>query len=314
MKPQSAGQLLAVVAALSFGLSGVFIKPLLEAGWSPAAAVTVRAFIGGLALLPIALLTLRGKWSSLWRGRWRVLGMGLVGVGGTQLFYFAAVQRIPVGTAILIEYMAPLLLVAVAWASTQAMPKIAVLVGSGIALTGLVLIVSPGGSGRLDLLGLIFAVFGMIGCASYFVISARPSDNLPPVALASSGLLLGGVLLSVASAVGVLPFSTTFDDVELMGSATPWWAPMLVVGLVATALAYATSIAASSILGSRMASFLGLLEVAAAGIYAWLLLGEELGPVQILGGVLILAGIGFVQSDKSSAAVPLEAASVPLAH
>lgn len=309
MKPQFSGQLLAVVAALSFGLSGVFIKPLLEAGWSPAAAVTVRALIGGLALLPLALLTLRGKWTSLWRGRWRVLGMGLIGVGSTQLFYFAAVQRIPVGTAILMEYMAPLLLVALAWATTRKMPKVAVLVGSVIALSGLVLIVSPGGSGGLDLLGLFFAAIAMIGCAAYFVISARPSDDLPPVALAAAGLLIGAALLGIASAVGVVPFSTSFADVEMMGSATPWWVPMLVVGLVATALAYATSIAASGILGSRMASFLGLLEVAAAGIYAWLLLDEALGPVQILGGALILTGIGFVQSDKTVPTVPLEPAS-----
>src|ERR1700710_2980874 len=90
------GLLIALLAAATFGMSGAFIKPLLESGWSPAAAVTVRALIGGIVLTPFALFALRGRWDAFWRGRWRVLAMALVGVAGTQLVYFAALQRIPV--------------------------------------------------------------------------------------------------------------------------------------------------------------------------------------------------------------------------
>src|SRR6188768_3565185 len=128
------GLLIALIAAASFGASGAVLKPMFEAGWSPAAVVTVRAFIGGFALLPFALVAMRGRWAALWRGRWRVLGMAIVGVSGTQLVYFSAIERIPVGTGILIEYMAPLLLVAVAWVTTRRMPHAVVLVGSVVAL------------------------------------------------------------------------------------------------------------------------------------------------------------------------------------
>jgi len=142
----SIGLLVAVAAAGTFGMSGAFMKPLLEAGWSPAAAVTLRALVGGIVLLPIALVLLRGKWDALWRGRWRVLLMALIGVAGTQLVYFAAVQRIAVGTAILIEYMAPLLLVAFVWLRTRRMPKAVVLVGSVVVIGTVVLVVGSGGS------------------------------------------------------------------------------------------------------------------------------------------------------------------------
>src|SRR5690606_21610105 len=87
------GLLVAVAAAGTFGMSGAFMKPLMEAGWSPAAAVTFRALVGGIVLLPVALVLLRGRWDALWRGRWRVALMALIGVAGTQLVYFAAVQR-----------------------------------------------------------------------------------------------------------------------------------------------------------------------------------------------------------------------------
>ena len=88
----------------------------------------------------------------------------------------------------------------------------------------------------------------------------------------------------------------------MFGNAVAWWIPLLIVGVVATAIAYAASITASEMLGSRLASFAGLLEVVAATFYAWLLLGERLTIPQLLGGVLILVGIGFVRSEKRALA------------
>ncbi|PPF63176.1 EamA family transporter [Clavibacter michiganensis] len=304
----SAGLVIAVIAAATFGTSGALVKPLLESGWSPAAAVTVRALVGGVVLAPVAILTLRGRWSALWRSRGRVLAMALIGVAGTQLLYFAAIQRIPVGTGILIEYMAPLLLVAFAWARTRRMPKAVVLIGSVVALVGLVMVVSPGGTASLDVLGLALAVAAMVGCAVYYVVAARPDDGLPPVALAAAGLVIGGLALGAVGLTGLVPFTVTFDDVAFFGSAAPWWLPLLLVGVVSTAIAYATSITATQMLGSRLASFVGLLEVVAATFYAWLLLGEQLTLPQLLGGALILVGIGFVRSEKTDA--PIEPASV----
>ena len=296
----STGLLVAVVAAASFGVSGPFVKPLLEGGWSPVAAVALRALVGGVVLAPIALVALRGRLAPVWRARRRVLGMAVVGVAGTQVFYFAAIQHIPVGTAILLEYTAPLLLVAVAWVATRRRPAAVVLVGSAVAAAGLLLVVSPAGGGALDPVGIALGVAAMVCCAGYFVIAALPSDGLPPVALAASGLLVGSALLGLLGLTGLVPFTATADDVVVLGSTVPWWVPMLVVGLVATSLAYATSITASSMLGSRLASFVGLLEVAAAAIWAWVLLDEQLTALQLVGGALIVAGIVAVRADTSA--------------
>jgi drug/metabolite transporter (DMT)-like permease len=307
----SLGLLIAVVAAATFGMSGAFIKPLLEAGWSPAAAVTARALIGGIVLVPFAAYSLRGQWAVLWRARWRVLAMGLIGVAATQLVYFAALQRISVGTAILIEYMAPLLLVLFVWATSRRVPKAVVLVGSVVAMAGLVLVVSPGTRGSADLLGLFFAALATLGCAVYYVVAAHPSDGLPPVALAASGLVLGGVVLGLVGLTGIVPLAVTFGPVRMLGTSVAWWIPLLIVGVLATAVAYATSITATAMLGSRLASFLGLLEVVAAALYAWILLGEDLSVSQLVGGVLILVGIGFVRAEKSDTDAELEAGAIP---
>jgi drug/metabolite transporter (DMT)-like permease len=300
MKRTSLGLIIAVVAAFTFGSSGPLVKPLLEAGWSPAAAVMVRALVGGLVLLPVALVLLRGKWDAVRRGRWRILAMALVGVAGTQLVYFAAVQRVPVSTAILMEYMAPVLLVLFVWVRSRRMPRAVVIAGSLVAVAGLVLVVSPGGAGSFDPLGLLFGAMAMVGCAIYFVLAAKPSDGLPPIAFACFGLLGGGLSLLLVGLLGIVPFTATFGEVAFLGSPAPWWVPLLIVGVVATAIAYATSITSSEMLGSRVASFAGLLEVVAGALYAWLLLGENLTVPQLLGGVLILGGIALVRSEKTS--------------
>lgn len=304
MASKSAGLVAAAISFISFGTSGAFVKPLLEAGWSPTAAVTARALVAGLVLLPFVLFSLRGKWTVLWQARWPVLGMGLAGVAVTQVLYFAAIQRIPVATALLIEFLAPLLLVGFTWAVSRKTPAPVVLVGSVLALGGLVLVIGPGAIRAVDPIGLAAAFGAAIGCAVYFVIAARPNNGLPPVALAGAGLLLAAPVLALVGALGLLPFTATFDDLRLLGATTAWWVPLLVVAVVGTALAYASGITASGILGSRVASFIALLEVVSASLFAWVLLGEELSPLQLAGGLLILAGIASVRAERPEVQEP----------
>jgi len=294
ISPLSGGLLVALLAAVSFGTSGALVKPILEAGWSPTAAVTARALTAGVVLLPLALLSLRGRWAALWRGRWRILAMGVIGVASTQLAYFAALQTIPVSTALLIEFLAPLLLVGFAWVTTRRMPRRTVLLGSALAVGGLVLVIGPGAIGAEDPVGVIFAFGAAIACAVFFVVAARPAQGLPPIALAAFGLLLGGAVLGLLGMTGVLPFTATFGQIALLGSMAPWWVPLLVLAVFSTAVAYAAGITAAGALGSRLASFTGLLEVIFASLFAWLLLGEQLAPLQLLGGLLILGGIAAV--------------------
>lgn len=308
------GLAVAVAAALAFGMSGPFVKPLLEAGWSPAAAVTVRSLVGGLVLVPFALITLRGRWRGLWGARKRILLIGLIGSAATQLAYFASIERIPVSTGILIEFMAPLLLVGFVWFRTRKTPGAVVLFGSVFAIIGLFLVVSPGEGGALDPLGLLFAAAAAIGCAVYFVAAADGDDDVSPIAVASVSLLLGGVAIALLSLTGLVPFTMTFGTVELFGEATPWWVPIAIIAIVATGFSYAVSIIASQMLGARLASFAGLLEVVASTIYAWLLLGEQMTLLQLLGGALILLGIGFVRSEKTPALLPEEVGLLPAAE
>lgn len=127
------------------------------------------------------------------------------------------------------------------------------------------------------------------------MLSARADTGIPPIALAGSGLLLGAVGLSLAALVGVLPFAWTTADVDYRFGAVPWFVPVLAIGVIATALAYVLGIVSTRMLGSRLASFVALAEVVAALLFGWLLLGQLPGPLQALGGVLVLAGVVVVK-------------------
>jgi drug/metabolite transporter (DMT)-like permease len=157
------------------------------------------------------------------------------------------------------------------------------------------LIIGPVGGG--DPLGYLFAGIAAVGCALYYVIAARPAHGLPPVALGAFGLLLGAASLGLVGATGLVPFVVTVGEVAAAGVTVPWWLPLLVLGGT-TAVGYATGIAASQLLGSRLMSFVGMLEVVFASLFAWITLGEALGLLQFVGGALILVGIALVKAEK----------------
>lgn len=286
---------LAVAAAFAFGSSGAWARGLIDAGWTPGAAVTVRVWVAALVLLVPTVLALRGRWRALRQNAGMVAAYGLLAVAATQLCYFQAVAVMDVGIALLIEYTAPVAVLLWLWLRRGERPTRRSILGAGIAFVGLVLMLDIVTGAQVDVVGVLWALGAMVGAASYFVLSARADTGIPPIALAGSGLLLGAVGLSLAALIGVLPFAWTTADVEYRFGAVPWFVPVLVIGVIATALAYVLGIVSTRMLGSRLASFVALAEVVAALLFGWLLLGQLPGPLQALGGVLVLAGVVVVK-------------------
>ncbi len=311
-RARTTGLLLGVASALAFSSSGPLIKPLLEAGWSLGAALLVRVGLAAVVLAPALVIAIRRR-PSLVRRYWRlIIAFGVTGVVGGQLFFFAAMQRMPVAVALLIEYLAPVLLVGLAWARTRRAPSRLVMAGSVIAIVGLVLVVDIAGA-RFDLLGTLLALAAAICVGAYFLLAEQAGEDLPPLALAAGGLLTGTAFLGLLCLAGVLPFAAPAVAIPIAGQEVPWFLPLLWVGVVGTTAGYAFGVMAVPRIGSRVASFVGLSEVLFALGFAWLLLGETPAPIQYIGGVLILTGVVLVRLDASSAGNPRgEAATVPV--
>jgi drug/metabolite transporter (DMT)-like permease len=306
---RTTGLLLGIASALAFSSSGPFVKPLLEAGWSLGAALLVRMGVAGLVLSPALFLAMKRQPGFL-RRHWRlIVGFGLMPVLGCQLFFFSAMQRMPVAVALLIQYLAPVMLVAAVWLRTRRRPSGLVLWGSVVAIAGLVLVVDISGA-SFDLLGTLFALAAAVCVCAYFVISERAGDDLPPLALAASGLLTGALVMGLLCLTGLMPFRAPAVDVVLGGVEVPWWMPILWVAAVATTLGYAFGVMAVPRIGSRVASFVGLSEVLFALGFAWIFLAEVPAPIQFVGGALLLAGVVLVRADASSTGNPRGEAAV----
>ncbi|WP_280299448.1 EamA family transporter [Nocardia neocaledoniensis] len=288
------GLLFAVASAASFGLSGSLARGLMNAGWSAAAVVAVRVLLAAAVLLPLAIPQLRGRWNLLRENLPLVVAYGLIAVAGTQLAYFNAVAHMEVGVALLIEFAAPIAIVGWLWLRHQQRPGAATVAGALLGITGLLLVLDVLSGVSADPIGILWALGSMVGAATYFLLSAEGGE-LPGTVLAAGGLLIGGVALLLAGAAGIVPLRATTETVVFDDFSTPWWVPILLIGIVTAAIAYVTGIAATRRLGSRLASFVALNEVLAALLFAWALLGEAPRPIQLLGGALILVGVVAVR-------------------
>jgi drug/metabolite transporter (DMT)-like permease len=302
----AAGLGLALVSAASFGLSGPFAKALIDAGWSANGAVLVR-LAGAAAVLAVLLAVLRpGVVAAIRRDGPALLLYGLLATGGVQVAFFNAVRYLPVPVALLMEYMGPILVVGWVWFVRRRPPTGRTLTGGAVALAGLALVVGVWDVDGIVWAGVAWGLFAAVCQASYFLIADRADAGTPPLVLAGVGMAIGAVLVAVLGAVGVLPVvvDTAASPVLLAGVDVGWVVTAALLVLVATVLAYLTGVMAVARIGATRGSLVALLEVVAAAVASWLLLGQVPTAVQAAGGVLILAGVALTQAARPAAVAP----------
>ncbi|WJM14313.1 DMT family transporter [Microbacterium arborescens] len=300
---RTAGMAMAVASALAFSSSGPLVKPLLEGGWSLGAALFIRIGVAALILSPFLIRAVARERGFLRRHGLALIAFGAMPVVGCQLFYFSAMQRMPVAVALLIQYLAPVLLVIWVWLTTRRRPSPTVIAGSVVAMAGLVLVVDIAGA-RFDFWGTLLALGAALCTCVYFVMAERTGDTLPPLVLAAGGMVVATAIIGSLLLTGILPFTTSTVLADVVGMQLPPVVVLLWVG-AATGTAYALGVSAVPRTGSRLASFIGLSEVLFALGFAWLLLAEAPAPVQFIGGALILVGVVLVRldADRTTTAV-----------
>ena len=305
------GLALALFSAATFGTSGTFADSLMRAGWTPAAVVTARITLAAVFLTGPAVMSLRGRWSSMRGALPAILAFGVIAVAGCQLCFFNAVQRLDVGVALLLEYLGILFVVVWMWFRHGQQPRRLTVIGGIAALVGLVLVLNPS-AGGIDPIGVMWGLFAASGLAFFFVMSSKSDVAIPPLALSWGAMVTGAVTLIVVDLAHIAPFRASTRDVALLHHSTSWLVPVLGLSLVAAAIAYAAGIAAARRLGAKVASFVGLTEVLFAVLIAWALLGQAPVLAQVIGGVIVLVGITLVRADErtpaGSSAVEPEAA------
>ncbi|RBP65519.1 threonine/homoserine efflux transporter RhtA [Brevibacterium sanguinis] len=287
------GFLLTLASAFFFAVSGPIAKTMYAIGWNPGSVVLIRLTGSALLLLIPSLIALRGRWDEV-RRHWKTVATyGLVSMAGVQGFYFMAVEHLTVAVALLLEMTAPMLIVFWIWARTRTRPATVTFIGVVVSMIGLVLILDLRNS-SISLFGVLMALAAAVCLASYFLVSAKESINVPPVALTGLGMGVGALVMGIVVLAGVMPGRIVTADVDFGGRSVSWILPMAMIVLF-TVGAYITGIVGLRYIGATVGSFVNLIEVPFSVIAAWLLLAEMPAPIQLFGGVFILGGVGFIK-------------------
>lgn len=291
---------LSASAAVASSASGPFGKSLILSGWSTSGVLLSRTALATLVLLPAAVwfvvrcgAGLKGNFSG-------IVLLGTIGIAGTSICYYNAVSTLPVGVAMIVLYISPVLVLAWLWIRHGERPAVRTILGAAVAIGGLSLAVAAMGIDRLPSpAGLGWAFGGALCVATYFLTSDRMTASIHPVTLACAGLAVSSVTIGAVALVGLLPVRIRLGLVDLGGVSVSPVIPLAIVVCVSTVYVYVAGFIAVSVLGARVTSFVALAEPIAALGLAWALLGEVPRPLQLVGAVLVVAGVVLIRTDRS---------------
>ncbi|WP_425438106.1 EamA family transporter [Nonomuraea fuscirosea] len=277
-------------------------KYLIAAGMAPIEAVWTRMAGAGLLLVAVLLLV-RPRALRIPASRLPFLALYVVmAVAGVQTLYFVAITRLPVGIALLLEFMAPVMVVA--WVRVVRRIRLAraAYVGAVVAVVGLAIVVEAWQGMRLDALGVLLGLLAGACCAGYFLMNDSFGDDIDPLGLIAWGMTGAAVVLIPFARPWDIPYEAFTRSVAPEGGLTlPVLAAYLWMVLIATVIAYILGVHAVRRLSAAVGATVASLEVIGGAVVAWGLLGETLGVFQIVGGLLVLSGALLAQTATASA-------------
>jgi drug/metabolite transporter (DMT)-like permease len=292
------GALLVIAGAALFGTLGVASRFAYDAGVEPFAFVAWRAAVGaiGIAIVVAALHGPRAAWANVAasgrRGRTGLLLAVVLG-SGLNLAMFLAFDRTTIALALLAFYTYPAMVAAVAGILGREPLDAARVLALGLALAGMVAVVLGGLSTteplRIDALGIGLALLAACFQAGFVLTSHR-------FAMVRADLSIGAILVGSALIASALTIATGGVAALLQPLAQPNVLLLLIgVGLFAAALPSVLFLTGIRWVGGVRAGILMLFEPVVGVALAAVLLAESLQPLQVVGGVTILAAALIVQ-------------------
>ena len=290
-------------AATLFAANGTVAKVVLASGISSVELTQVRsagAFVGlALVLVLVRPRSLRLKLREL---PFLVL-FGVTGVAFVQWLYFVAIHRLPIGIALLIQYVAPLLVALFARLVLKEAVRRRVWVALALALAGLAAVMEVWSEElSLDGLGLAAAVGGAVAYAAYILLAERGVATRDPVSLTCYGFLFAALFWAAVQPLWRFPSGRVDDRVSLLGNLErfeiPVWLLILFVVVVGTMTTFGLVVAALRHISATRVGIVAMLEPVAATLVAYAWLEEELGTAQLAGGAVVLAGIALAQTAR----------------
>jgi drug/metabolite transporter (DMT)-like permease len=297
------GYAMATAAAALFAVNGSVSKIVLTSTGLTSVRLTelraTGAFLGLAAFLALtAPRLLRVRRSEL-----RLLAFyGVVGFALVQWLYFVAIERLPIGIGLLLEFTAPVLVALWARVVWQEHVRSRVWLALGLALAGLALVAEVWHDVHLDTVGVAAGLLASGALATYFLAGEHATARRDALSLACLALGVAALFWAIVQPWWSFPFAELSGRVSLEGafeSATaPVWLLALWIIVLGTIFPFVLSLGALHHLPATRVSIVAMVEVVLASIVAWAWLGETLSAAQLAGGAVVLVGIVLAQTAR----------------
>jgi drug/metabolite transporter (DMT)-like permease len=302
--PTTLATLACVTAAFCWGLNAVIAAGAFERGVTPERLAQARVAVALVPLATYLLLFRRDLVTPPRSAIGALIGFG-VSMAVVNFTYYVAIDRVPVGVAISLQYTAPVLVLIGTALVTRRPPGPVAWTAAVVTLIGAVLVSGAlTGLASADPIGLAAGIGAAVSFATY-LLSAELSGRrgARPVTSLLVGFVVASVLWAVVLPWWGWPFALLADpQVSLR---------VVAVGLLGTLLPFFLVLSALRVISAVVAGIAATTEPVFAAALAWLLLGQSLGPAQVVGAALVVIGVLLAQVSRrpDPEAVPAEVAA-----
>ncbi len=284
------GTLLAAAGAVSYGVTVVCNRTLARHGFGPQATLSIRFAVSAVVLF--ALVALRRRSLLPARGeRLRPLLLGAVGYAVESTLFYSALERGTAAAVALLFYVYPAVVTLVELVARRIRASVRLVGALALSAVGTGVIVAAGADVAISSTGIVLALGSALTFAVYLLTSARLVVRTDP--MVTGAWVAAGAALSLTT-LGVVNGGLRDPGPDL-------W--LMVANGVATAAAFGLLFAALGRLGASRTAVIMTLEALSSVVLAGLLLGEVIGPVQLVGGAAILAATVVLSKSKRAAEV-----------
>ena len=282
-----------IAAAAFYAVGGVIAKRAFDLGVPPETLAEFRILFAFLVFLSLTLAFKRRDLLTIKRADlpWLAL-FGLLGVMAVQLVYYQAIQRIPIGVALVIEYTAPLLILGY-WRARGRHVGLGLWSAGVLTLVGCYFVVGAYDAQlrQVNAVGALLAAVDAAILAAYFLLAERLVHRYSSWALLCVGFGTAALAWSIVRPPWALPWADLGGELGL---------DVLGVVVIATVVPYLFSVGALRLIPAARVGLTSTAEPVIAAVVAWLLIGESLQPLQVAGGVVVIVGILVAQSVRLS--------------
>jgi drug/metabolite transporter (DMT)-like permease len=287
-------------AAFLWSLNGVVAKIILEHGIPWFRLSELRVTLACVVLVVWVALTNRPALRLRRAELLPLLGYGILGIAATQTLYLFALQRMPISIALLIEFTAPILVALYVKFVRKQPVSNRVFAALALAMVGLAMVAQVWAGLTLDALGLLAAAVAAVALAYYFLQGEKIVAHRDPVSLVMFGFMAAALFWTVAAPWWSFPWETLGFTAQFagVGPELPSWVYISYMVVFGSVVPFALAMASMRHISASQASAVGMSEPVIAGVIAWVVLGEVLLPVQIIGGAVVLVGIVLAERSR----------------